>query len=281
MPHSVLIGVFCIVYWLWNFPSWYNKNYWTLQTSQTRGPGWITFQKMFTYDLLFHLIPTFAPIPHGQKSPGLAKHIFKQRSLSYKKKVSVQYGKVLLEISYSTPWVNHQCALQCSLILSLLIKDLIHWFHLFWCLYMDKHNFKWVKGNGDRQQLRNCKHKGKHKVSCYQKSLLILTAYQVQGWWTMILSPVKYQTNVINVREIILKSSWHTHLNIPSHTHLFYKIGEASRWMLYSSIICLSNHPDIWWYICTCSIQANQNQYQIDKGCQQKTFQEKMQNQEG
>ena len=65
---------------------------------------------------------------------------------------------------------------------------------------------------GTAQQLRNFYHKVKHKIGCYPKYLLILTAYQVQGWWNMILSSVKYQPDGNNVTKIILKISFKTHL---------------------------------------------------------------------
>ena len=29
----------------------------------------------------------------------------------------------------------------------------------------------------------------------------------------------------------------------------FKKIEEASRWILYSSLLCLVNYPNIWWFI--------------------------------
>ena len=45
------------------------------------------------------------------------------------------------------------------------------------------------------------KHKVNDKIECYPKSLLIFIAYQVQGWCTMILSPVKSQPNESNVKE--------------------------------------------------------------------------------
>ena len=35
---------------------------------------------------------------------------------------------------------------------------------------------------------------------------------QKKGWWTMIISPVKFKPDGINIKEIILKSTWHTHL---------------------------------------------------------------------
>ena len=57
---------------------------------------------------------------------------------------------------------------------------------------------------GDIHQLINLKLKGKHIIVCYPKYLLIFTAYQVQRWLTMILSTIKLQLDVINVRENII-----------------------------------------------------------------------------
>ena len=53
---------------------------------------------------------------------------------------------------------------------------------------------------------------GKNKIWCYPKYILIFTAYQVQERWNMILNPVKHQLDGIHVREIVLKSSWYTHI---------------------------------------------------------------------
>ena len=57
----------------------------------------------------------------------------------------------------------------------------------------------------------------------------------------------------------------HTHLNIPGHTYLFDKKEETSIWILYSSIICLINHSNLWWFIFTWDIQDNKSKYQLDK----------------
>ena len=57
---------------------------------------------------------------------------------------------------------------------------------------------------GDIHQLINLKLKGKHIIVCYPKYLLIFTAYQVQRWLTMILSTIKLQLDVINVRENLI-----------------------------------------------------------------------------
>ena len=79
-------------------------------------------------------------------------------------------------------------------------------------LYIYNHDVNLGRRKEDIYKLINFNHKGKHKVGYYPKSLLVFTTYQVQGWWTMILIPVKYQPDDNNVREIILKSSSHTHL---------------------------------------------------------------------
>ena len=73
--------------------------------------------------------------------------------------------------------------------------------------HIENKNVNRGRGKGDRQKLRNSKHKGKHKIGCYPKYLLIFTAYQVQGWWKIILSSVKYRPDCSNVRENLPKSS--------------------------------------------------------------------------
>ena len=102
--------------------------------------------------------------------------------------------------------------LQCSLILPLPIQALIWWFHFPWFLYTENHNAKRGIGKGYRQQLRNFKHKGNHKIGCFPKHIVVFTVYQIQGWRTMILKPVKYQPDGSNVREIIIKRLWYIHL---------------------------------------------------------------------
>ena len=54
------------------------------------------------------------------------------------------------------------------------------------------------------QQLRNFNHKGNNKFGCFPKYILLFTAYQLQGWCTVIISPVKSQPDGINVREVII-----------------------------------------------------------------------------
>ena len=83
---------------------------------------------------------------------------------------------------------------------------------LYWLLNIENKNVKRTRGKGYRQQLIHLKHKRKHNIGCYPKSLRIFAAYQVQGWCNMIISPVKSQPYGSNVIKIMLKISWHTHL---------------------------------------------------------------------
>ena len=115
-------------------------------------------------------------------------------------------------ISYWKIWMTIQCVLQCSIIIFIPIQSLTWWFHFYCYLYIDRENVKRGRVQGDIQQLRNFKHKGKNKIGCYARSVLIFTDYQAQEWWTMIISPLKTQPYGSNVTEILLKSSWHTHL---------------------------------------------------------------------
>ena len=81
---------------------------------------------------------------------------------------------------------------------------------------------------GDIQQLRNFNHKGKHNIRCYLKYLLVFTAYQLQGWWTMIISSVNAQSYGINVGDIIIKISWHTHLkHYMPYTFILQKVNKS------------------------------------------------------
>ena len=45
------------------------------------------------------------------------------------------------------------------------------------------------------------------KIGLLPKYILIFTAYEVQGWWNMIIIPVKAKPYGSNVRRIILKGS--------------------------------------------------------------------------
>ena len=66
--------------------------------------------------------------------------------------------------------------------------------------------------NGTNRILKKFNHKGNHKVGCYSKSLLIFTTYQVQGWWNMVIIPVRFQPDGSNIRKVLINISWHTQL---------------------------------------------------------------------
>ena len=97
--------------------------------------------------------------------------------------------------------------------------------HFVWLLCIDKHNIKLGRVKGCRQKLRYSNHKGKYKIWCYLKSLLIFTAYQIQWWCNMILIPVKISTRWYQFREILINISWHTYLkNSEPHTFILQKV---------------------------------------------------------
>ena len=53
----------------------------------------------------------------------------------------------------------------------------------------------------------------------------MFTAYQLQRWRIIISSPVKSQPDGINVRENLLKISWHTHIkNSKPYTFILQKV---------------------------------------------------------
>ena len=156
--------------------------------------------------------PTLAPLPHGQKSTRFNKtHISTRNSNLSEGNFSSIYrnniGYLLLDtMADSTLWftmLNNNIFSNPipHIVLPFLLVPL-HW----------EENVKRGILKGERQQLRNSKHKVKHKIECYPKSLMVFTAYQVQGWWTIIISPVKSQPDGINVREVLLNISWSTHL---------------------------------------------------------------------
>ena len=121
----------------------------------------------------------------------------------------------------------------------------------FWLLYIDKHNVKWGRQKGDRRKLRNFKCKGKQKIRCYPKYLLIITAYHVQGWWTMILSPVKFHPDGSNVRTFLIKILCHTHVKHSTpYAFILQKVKNTPDGLL-SSPLCLINHPNTWLHIFT------------------------------
>ena len=81
----------------------------------------------------------------------------------------VQAGEILLGIFYSTLWLTLQCDLKFSLIIYLPIQALTWWFRFYWFLYIDKKNVKRGIGKGGIHQLRDFKHKGKHKICMLPK----------------------------------------------------------------------------------------------------------------
>ena len=195
--------------------------------SQTRGEGWGTTQKIFTDDLLFHFFPSFAPPPHGPKIIRLNKtHISTSKSSLSEANFSSICRNTLEDILL---YNRADSSVWFTIISNNMSSNTCH--HMvvpvFLFLYIDKHNVKLGRGKMERQQLRHFKHKWKHKIGCYPKSLLILTAYQVHGWWTMILIPVKYQPDGSNVREIIFKISWHEHIkHSKPYTFILQKVNK-------------------------------------------------------
>ena len=131
---------------------------------------------MVSYYISFVIFPLLLHFLMAPKVPGLTKYTFQQESLPYQKKISVQSGKNLLDVSYCTLWMTFQCALQCSLILSITIQALTLWFHFFWFLYIEKHNVKRGRGKSYIHQINKFKQKGKHKIECYSKFLMIFAA---------------------------------------------------------------------------------------------------------
>ena len=125
--------------------------------------------------LLFHLFPTFYPLPHGPKRTRLnkihistGKYSLLEENFSPRRRNNI--GHILLYIMDDYPvW------LQLSLIIYLPIQDLTWWFHFYWFLCIEKKNVNRERVKGDRQQLTNSKHKVKHKIGCYPKYLLIFT----------------------------------------------------------------------------------------------------------
>ena len=199
MDHSVLTYAVFIVHWLWNVPG-LNKKYWTLQPVKIEGHDEAYTRKWPQVIYYFIYLPLFILLYMTWKAPGLERYTFQHGSITYQKEISVQYGEMTLEITYWTVLLILQCHLKLSLILSLPIQSIKWWFHLLWFLYIDKQNTNRGRGKGGRQKIRNFNHKGKRTIGRQPKSLLIFTDYQVQRCWTMILSPVKSQTDDINIR---------------------------------------------------------------------------------
>ena len=156
--------------------------------------------KMVTHDILFYWFPTFAPLNNGPKSTRLRKIYIWTRKSS------------ILEVNISTRCINN-----LGHLLLYTISNYIVWFSIFTNnLFsntsphtmvsffgpstLTKHNVNRGRVKVGRQQLKNFKHKGKHEIVCYLKYSFIFTSYQIQGWWTIILSPVKFQPYGRNFR---------------------------------------------------------------------------------
>ena len=161
---------------------------------------------------IFLFLPTFYPLHHGPKSTRLNKiHISTSKSYlsegNFSPSCRNTLGHILLENMDDSPVCFTMLTNNISsnpiphmVVLFLLVP--LHW----------QENVKRGGVKGYRQQLRNFKHKGKYKIRCYPKSLLIFTAYQVHVWCTIIISPVKSQQDGSNVTEILLDGTWNTHL---------------------------------------------------------------------
>ena len=116
---------------LWNVTGWYNKNNWTLKLVKI----WIQDEEhtrkwshMIHYFICF---PIFLLFHMAWKLLGLTKYTFQQVSLPYQKLMSVQYGEILLGISYCTLGLTLQCDLQLFLIICLPIHAITWWFRFF------------------------------------------------------------------------------------------------------------------------------------------------------
>ena len=167
--------------------------YWTLQPVKLEGQDEAQSGKWS--QMIYYLIfPTISLIPHGPKITRLNK-IYNSTIKASLSEVNLSriWINTIGHIYYWTLCLTLQCSLLCSILLELPIQDLTWWFHFFSFLHTDKNIFKQGICKGDIKQLRNSKHKGEHKNGFYPKFLLIFNAYQVQGWWNMILSQVKYQ----------------------------------------------------------------------------------------
>ena len=130
-PHYVLTYLVCTLYWMWDVPGWHNKNDWTLQPVKLSGQDKEHPRKWSQMIYYFICFPFFLLFHMSRKVPGLTKYTFQQVILPCQKEISVQAGKMLLKISYWKIFLNLQCDLQCSLIISLPIQDLTWWFHFY------------------------------------------------------------------------------------------------------------------------------------------------------
>ena len=166
--------------------------------------------------MCFPLLPLFCM---AQKIPGWKINIPTRKSSLSKGNFSPicrnTLGHLLLYTTDDSP--------VCSTILTdnIYYNSISHMlvpFYWFFCI--GKKNAKRGREKGDKNKIIKFKHRGKHDFGCYHKSLLIFTAYQVQGRWAVIITPLWVQPDGRNVREILLKRSCHTHLK-HSKTYTF------------------------------------------------------------
>ena len=157
---------------------------------------------MVTYHLLFHLFTTFSPITHGPKITSISKiYLSTWKSSLSKVNFSPRWintiGRILLYTVDDSPVCFTIIAniVSSNPIPRMVVPFLVVPLH--WQAKLQARERK-----SGRQKLRNFKHKGNHKIGFYPQYLLIFTAYQVQGWWTVIISLVKsqpYGSNVIKL----------------------------------------------------------------------------------
>ena len=133
---------------------------------------------MVIYDILFHLFPTFSPLPHPPKITRL-KNIYISTRNYY-----------LSEKNFSLIWRN-----TLGHLLLYTMADYTVCFKVITNIIPSNTIPQMVvplgRIKGYIQQLRNFNHRGKDKIGCYPKYFLIFTSYQVQGRCTIIIKPVK------------------------------------------------------------------------------------------
>ena len=134
---------------------------------------------MVSYDLLFHLFPTFDRLPHVPKGTRLKKiHISTRKFFIIEGNFSPGWINTLGHLILDTMSNSPMCfTMLTNTFPSNQIPHMVDPF--YWFLYIDKKDFQRGRVKEDRQQLISFKHKGKHKIGCSPKSLLILTAFEV------------------------------------------------------------------------------------------------------
>ena len=138
-------------------------------------------------------------------------------------------------------------------------------------------NVKRLKVKDDRQQLRYYKHKGKHRIGCYLKSLLVSTFCKLKEWCTIYsnISTRWYKCNRNYTHELVTHTP-----KIFQIIHIYFtKFKEASRWFFNSFLLCLVIHPNLWWGCFKCALQDTQSLSKLAKGANNWLWKTKMQNQ--